>query len=126
MWSKPTSPRLGSSFFSVACINAMVWWSVALRKNIIPTSFLSENLNPITSVQNFVLRWISLTLSTTWPIFLIFIGDLSSAIYSSFLKSPLKQENFYHGCLSKAKLKDSWSVDGQPYFRWNFATNLRL
>src|SRR4029078_2428800 len=56
-----------------------------------PTSFLSENLKPITSVQNFVLRSISLTLSTTWPIFFILTGDVSSVIHFLLSKSLLKQ-----------------------------------
>src|SRR5215813_9368666 len=45
-----------------------------------PISLRSENLKPIISVQNLVLRSMSLTFKTTCPIFLIFIGDFSSAI----------------------------------------------
>jgi len=37
------------------------------------------------SVQNLVLASISFTLKTTWPIFLILMGDVSSAINCSFL-----------------------------------------
>src|SRR6185503_4059866 len=88
----------------------MEWWSVALRKNTMPPSFLSENLKPMISVQNFVLRSMSLTLRTTWPIFLILIGDVSVAIGCSFrfLVAPGMSQpevgNYYHGITGKAKL----------------------
>src|SRR5215510_13009606 len=92
----------------------MVWCSVALRKNIIPISLRSENLKPIISVQNLLLRSMSLTFKTTCPIFLILIGDFSSAIRSSFDESlmgfqteqlimPARQPVVYHGNGIKAK-----------------------
>src|SRR5262245_41855288 len=80
-----------------------------------PISLRSENLKPIISVQNLVLRSMSLTFKTTCPIFLIFIGDFSSAIGSSFdgpligfqtqelIKRPPRQTVVYHGNGIKAK-----------------------
>src|SRR5262245_5876994 len=45
-----------------------------------PISLRSENLKPMISVQNLLLRSMSLTFKTMCPIFLIFIGVFSSAI----------------------------------------------
>jgi hypothetical protein len=50
-------------------------------------SFVGE-LKALISVQNLLLRSMSLTLKTTCPIFLIFIGDFSSAIESSLVLFP--------------------------------------
>src|SRR5215470_17497776 len=59
-----------------------------------PFSFLSENLKPIISVQNFLLRSISLTLKTTWPIFFILMGVFSSAIKSSFVYALISSNRY--------------------------------
>jgi hypothetical protein len=88
------------------------------------------------SVQNFVLRSISLTLNTTCPIFLILMGLFSLAIGSSFCQidnsvadglrntRPImrpRQPVVYHGKRVKAKHQ----IRGGGWIRFLFDAELR-
>ena len=59
--------------------------SKAFRRNTMPRSFTSDTLNPMISVQNRVLRSTSLTLNTTCPIFLTFMGVLLRSPVAMFV-----------------------------------------
>jgi hypothetical protein len=75
MWSKADFTALGQLVsFPLPASTPRYDGRCRYEKTSCRPQFLSENLKPITSVQNFVLRSISLTLSTTWPIFLILNG----------------------------------------------------